>query len=205
MYPLAFDIVPEKNKQKVLDFIHSRGLACSVYGAQALVDGVYNANDAAYGLKILSSTDERSWYNMIRAGSTISMEAWDNKYKSDQDWNHIWGAAAGNLITRKLMGIEPLEPGFGKIRIKPQPATLRHAEIKAPSIRGDIQVSFDNQAGGRFALEVEIPANTRAEVWLPKRSAKYRLTVDNVTQNGTVDGAFVKVEIGSGKHSFVIE
>ncbi|MDR2843026.1 MAG: alpha-L-rhamnosidase, partial [Candidatus Symbiothrix sp.] len=145
-----------------------------------------------------------SWYNMIRAGSTISLEAWDNKYKSDQDWNHIWGAAAGNLITRKLMGIEPIEPGFGKIRIKPQPATLKHAAIKAPSIRGDIYVSFDNQPGERFTLEVEIPANSASEVWLPKLSAKYRLTVDNITQRGTVDGEFVKVEIGSGKHSLVI-
>jgi hypothetical protein len=204
MYPLAFGIVPEKNQQKVIDFIHSRGMACSVYGSQALGDAVYNANDAAYGLQLLSSTDMRSWYNMIRAGSTISMEAWDNKYKSDQDWNHIWGAAAGNLIARKLMGIEPIEPGFKKIRIKPQPATLKQAEIKVPSIRGDIRVSFDNEPNNRFSLEVEIPANSAAEVWLPKPSAKYKLTVDKVAVKGTVDGNFVKVEIGSGKHLFLI-
>jgi hypothetical protein len=205
MYPLAFGIVPEKNKQKVLDFIHSRGMACSVYGAQFLVDAVYNANDAAYGLQLLSSTGIRSWYNMIRAGSTVSMEAWDNKYKSDQCWNHIWGAAAGNLIARKLMGIEPLEPGFRKIRIKPQPATLRQAEIKVPSIRGDIFVSFENLPDEKFTMEVEIPANTTAEVWLPKLSGKYRLTVDDVSQKGEVDGLFVKVKAGSGKHRFVIE
>jgi hypothetical protein len=204
MFPLTFGIVPEKNKQKVIDFIHSRGMVCSVYGAQFLGDAVYNANDAAYGLQLLSSTEMRSWYNMIRAGSTISMEAWDNKYKSDQDWNHIWGAAAGNLIARKLMGIEPVEAGFKKIRIKPQPATLGHAEVKIPSIRGDIRVAFDNQPNERFVLNVEIPANSIAEVWLPKLSAKYKLTVDNVAQKGTVEGGFVKVEVGSGEHHFVI-
>ena len=180
-------------------------MACSVYGAQFLVDAVYNANDAAYGLQLLSSTGIRSWYNMIRAGSTVSMEAWDNKYKSDQCWNHIWGAAAGNLIARKLMGIEPIEPGFRKIRIKPQPATLRQAEIKVPSIRGDIFVSFENLPDEKFTMEVEIPANTTAEVWLPKLSGKYRLTVDDVSQKGEVDGLFVKVKAGSGKHRFVIE
>ncbi|GHT45041.1 hypothetical protein AGMMS49965_21650 [Bacteroidia bacterium] len=205
MYPLAFGIVPKKNKQKVLDFIHSRGMACSVYGAQALSDAVYNANDAVYGLQLLSSTDQRSWYNMIRAGSTISMEAWDNKYKSDQDWNHIWGAAAGNLIARKLMGIEPLEPGFKKIRIKPQPATLRQAEIKVPSIRGDIYVAFDNQPGERFVLKVEIPANTTAEIWLPRLAKNYRLKIDGVSRKGIATGNFVKVEIGSGKHVFEME
>jgi hypothetical protein len=205
MCPLAFGIVPEKNKRKVIDFIHSRGMACSVYGAQTLVDAVYNAEDADYGLQLLSSTDMRSWYNMIRAGSTISMEAWDNKYKSDICWNHIWGAAAGNLIARKLMGIEPLEPGFGKIRIKPQPANLKQAEIKIPSIRGDIQVSFDNQTGERFALDAVIPANSTAEVCLPKLSAHYKLTMDGILQKGTVDGNFVVLEVGSGKHRFLIE
>jgi hypothetical protein len=205
IYPLSFDIVPEKNRQKVIDFIRSRGMAGSVYTSQNLVDAVYNANDAAYGLKLLSATDDRSWYNMIRVGSTISLEAWDNKYKPNQDWNHIWGAAAGNHIARKLMGIEPLDPGFRKIRIKPQPASLKQAEIKIPSVRGDVRVSFDNQTGERFTLEVEIPANSTAEVWLPKLSAKYRLTVDSMTQKGTVEGNFVKVEIGSGKHRFVVE
>jgi hypothetical protein len=133
------------------------------------------------------------------------MEAWDYKYKPDSDWNHIWGAAAGNLIPRKLMGIEPLEAGFRKIRIKPQPATLRQAQIKAPTIRGDILVSFDNQPGEKFMLEVEIPANTTAEVWLPKLSKKYQLTVDNLSQKGRVNGDFVLVEIGSGKHELEIK
>jgi hypothetical protein len=142
---------------------------------------------------------------MIRVGSTISLEAWDNKYKPNQDWNHIWGAAAGNIIARKLMGIEPLEPGFKKIRIKPQPATLGQAEIQVPSVRGDIRVSFDNQPGERFSLLVEIPANSLAEVWLPKIATNYKLTVDNIVAKGKVDDHFVKVDTGSGKHRLVIE
>jgi lysophospholipase L1-like esterase len=204
MYPLAFGITPEKYRQQSLDFIRSRGLACSVYGAQALLDAVYNAHDAAYGLKLLSSTDERSWDNMIRQGSTISMEAWDNKYKPNQDWNHIWGTAAGNVIVRKLMGIEPGEPGFKKIRIKPQPATLQYAEVKTPTVRGDISVAFDNRQAGKFVLDVEIPANTVAEIMLPAPSKKYRLTVDGVSQKGILSNGFVTVETGSGKHRFVI-
>jgi hypothetical protein len=205
IYPLAFGIAPEKNRRKMLDFVRSRGMAGSVYTAQALLDGVYNAHDAGYGLQLLSSTDDRSWYNMIRVGSTISLEAWDNKYKPNQDWNHIWGAAAGNIIARKLMGIEPLDVGFKKIRIKPQPATLGHAEIQVPSVRGVIRVSFENQPGERFSLQVEIPANSVAEVWMPKLSTKYKLTIDGVAAKGIVDGYFVTVNTGSGKHRLIIE
>ncbi|MDR1864520.1 MAG: alpha-L-rhamnosidase [Bacteroidales bacterium] len=205
VYPLAYGIAPEKNRRKILDFIRSHGMAGSVYTAQALLDAIYKTPDADSGLQLLSSTGDRSWYNMIRVGSTISLEAWDNKYKPNQDWNHIWGAAAGNIIARKLMGIEPLESGFKKIRIKPQPATLQHAEIKVPSVRGDIRVAFDNQPNEQFSLEVEIPANSIGEIQLPKLSAKYKLTVDNTVQKGTIEGDFVKVDIGSGKHRFVIE
>lgn len=91
MFPLAFGLVPEKQVKGVLGFIRSRGMACSVYGAQFLLDALYEGGDAEYGLHLLSSTAERSWYNMIRAGSTVATEAWDNKYKPNQDWNHAWG------------------------------------------------------------------------------------------------------------------
>ena len=75
MFPLAFGLVEDKNIESVLKFIRSRGMACSVYGSQFLLDGVYDAGDDDYGLQLLSSIGERSWYNMIRKGSTISMEA----------------------------------------------------------------------------------------------------------------------------------
>ena len=205
MFPLAFDMVPAKNIKTVIDFIRSRGMACSVYGSQFLMDAVYNINDADYGLKLLSSTTERSWYNMIRVGSTISLEAWDNKYKPNQDWNHAWGAVPANAIPRKLMGVEPLEPGFRKIRIKPQPSTLAYAELTLPTIRGSVKVSFKNNPGEKFEMEIEIPANTIAEVWLPLFDKKQRINMDGITQKAFVDGDFVIVSAGSGKHSFTVE
>jgi hypothetical protein len=205
MFPLAFGIVPPGRTASVAAFMHSRGMACSVYGAQFLLDALYNAHDADRALQLLTSTAERSWYNMIRTGSTISLEAWDNIYKPNQDWNHAWGAAPANLIPRRLMGIEPLEPGFRRIRIKPQPATLRHAEIRLPSVRGDIRMSFDNLPGEHFTLEADIPANATAEVWLPNISKNGRLTVDGIPCKGRVDGRFLIVDAGSGKHLFTVE
>lgn len=206
MFPLAFGLVPENRIDDVLKFIHSRGMACSVYGAQFLIDGIYDANDAGYGLQLLSSTGERSWYNMIRAGSTITMEAWDNKYKPNQDWNHAWGAAPANLIPRKLMGIEPLEPGFRKIRIKPQPGPLKSAEIKHPTIRGDITVSFTNNPGQSFHLEISIPANTTADVYLPFYSESQSIRINEQPVKQRREGNFSVIEsIGSGKWNFTVE
>ncbi|MDR2036741.1 MAG: family 78 glycoside hydrolase catalytic domain [Bacteroidales bacterium] len=205
IFPLAFDMVPAKNSKTVTDFVRSRGMACSVYGAQFLMDAVYNGNDSDYGFQLLSSTAERSWYNMIRAGSTITLEAWGRNYKPNLDWNHAWGAVPANIIPRKLMGIEPLEPGFRKIRIKPQPSSLSHAEIVVPSIRGNIKVSFNNTPGTKFEMEIEIPANTVAEVWLPLFDRKQQIIMNGVAQKGTIDGIFVKLQAGSGKHRFLVQ
>jgi hypothetical protein len=206
MFSLAFGIAPKKNIDKINAFIHSRGMACSVYGSQFLLEAVYDGNNADYGLELLTSISDRSWYNMIRAGSTISMEAWDNKYKPNQDWNHAWGAAPANIIPRKLMGIEPIEPGFEKIRIKPQPSNLEFAEIKYPTIRGSVSVSFKNQPDQSFMLSTETPANTKAEVYLPSMSKNQKITMDGEEVNYKLEGNFVIIEnVGSGNHVFEVK
>ncbi|WP_423128392.1 alpha-L-rhamnosidase C-terminal domain-containing protein [Gaoshiqia sp. Z1-71] len=205
MFPLAFGLAPEKNIAAINDFIRSRGMACSVYGSQFLMDAVYDGNNGDYGLELLTSTSERSWYNMIRAGSTISMEAWDNKYKPNQDWNHAWGAVPANIIPRKLMGIEPLEPGFRKIRIKPQPASLSHAEIKHPTIRGDVSVSFDNNPGKSFRLNVTIPANSTADVYLPFWSKSQQVMMNGTVVQYRQEGKYAVIEgTGSGNSAFEV-
>ncbi len=205
MFPLAFGLAPEKNIADINQFIQSRGLACSVYGSQFLMDAIYDGNNADYGLSLLTSTAERSWYNMIRAGSTIAMEAWDNKYKPNQDWNHAWGAAPANIIPRKLMGIEPLEPGFSKIRIKPQPSSLEYAEIKCPTIRGDVWVSFQNKPQQSFILNVTTPANSTTDVYLPFWSKSQKMSMNGTEVKFRQEGNYAVIEnVGSGKSVFEV-
>ncbi len=199
MFPLAFGLVPDRYVKTVTAFIRSREMACSVYGSQFLLDAVYDANDADYGLHLLTSTAERSWYNMIRVGSTITLEAWDNKYKPNQDWNHAWGAAPANLIPRKLMGIEPLEPGFSRIRIKPQPSSLEWAEIKHPLPTGEVKMSFRNFPGVSFVMELTLPANSTAQVYLPLISKRQRVLVNGQAISFKVQGKYAVIEsVGSG-------
>lgn len=192
---------------RIADYLVSRGMDCSVYAAQFLLDALYDTGKADAAFKLLTATDLRSWYNMIRAGSTITMEAWDILFKYNQDWNHIWGAVPANVIPRKLMGIEPVEPGFRRARIKPQPGPLRTASITMPTIRGDVGVSFDN-APGRFVLEVAMPVNMVGDVYLPLYSqGRFTLTMDGKSLPGVkAENGFVKVpDVGSGKHVFRID
>ncbi|WP_339725877.1 family 78 glycoside hydrolase catalytic domain [uncultured Paraglaciecola sp.] len=163
MMPLAFGMVPEEYIPSVVAFIKSRGMACSVYGAQYLLEGLYKAGEGQYGLDLMRATHDRSWYNMIKVGSTITMEAWDMKYKPNSDWNHAWGAAPANIVGRYLWGIQPKTPGFTNIIIRPQMADLKHSEIVVPTLSGKISGSYQLQASGSQKFSFIIPANTTAE------------------------------------------
>ena len=142
---------------------------------------------------------------MIRIGSTITTEAWDDVFKPNQDWNHAWGAAPANLIPRKLMGIEPMEPGFSKIRIKPQPATLKSAAIKYPTIKGDIFMEFINNPEESFELSVEIPANTTADIYLPYYNKNQKVKMNDKSVKFSHDDNFIVIKsVGSGRWVFSV-
>lgn len=175
MFALAFGLVKKADCRSVAAFCESRGMACSVYGAQFLLDALYENGLGEYAYTLLTSTRKRSWWNMLRMGSTITTEAWDGIYKPNLDWNHAWGAAAGNLIVRRLLGVRPLSPGCSSIIIQPQPGSVREATAKVPTMNGCVGVHFKNPAQGAFLLELDVPANMRASVILP--GSKKRLTV----------------------------
>jgi alpha-L-rhamnosidase len=163
MMALAFGIVPEKNIGSVVEFIKSRGMACSVYGAQFLLEGLYLAGEEQYALDLMRATNDRSWWNMIKAGSTISLEAWDIKYKPNSDWNHAWGAAPANIIPRYLWGIRPKTAGSDIVKISPRMGDLKFSSIKTPVshglIKGEYRLVNDHLKSYSFV----IPANMTAE------------------------------------------
>jgi len=167
MLPLAFGLVPEADVDRVADFVAGRGMACSVYGAQYLLDGLFGAGRDREAIALLTATGDRGWLHMSRdLGSTITLEAWDAAYKPNLDWNHAWGAVPANVIPRKLMGIEPLEPGFGRIRIRPRLGGLEWAKIRHPSPRGPVDLAVTSSAG-RWEAGVDLPDGVVAELHAP--------------------------------------
>ncbi len=102
-------------------------------------------------------------------GTTITLEAWDNRYKGNQDWNHAWGAAPANVLPRKLLGIEPIEPGWTRLQICPRLGNLKWAEGRVPTPHGAVVVRAE--AGEEYRLDVTIPAGTTARVLLPLKNA----------------------------------
>ncbi len=172
MMPLAFNMVPEEHIASVVEFIKTRGMACSVYGSQYLMEALYNANEDNYALELMTATHDRSWYNMIKVGSTITLEAWDMKYKPNADWNHAWGAVPANVIPRYLWGIQPQKAGFDIAIIKPQMGALTNSSIEVPTIKGKIIAEYKFVSDRIQIYNIEIPANMVAEFKVSASSNK---------------------------------
>ncbi|GAB4021502.1 hypothetical protein GCM10028808_66560 [Spirosoma migulaei] len=204
MFALVFGLIPADDLASVKQFIKSRRMACSVYGAQFLLDALYDYDMGDYALELLTATTQRSWYNMIRTGSTITLEAWDKVYKPNLDLNHAWGAAPANLIVRKLMGIETIAPGFETFQIKPQLGSLTYASLKAPTIKGNISVTFRKQIT-QATMDIVIPGGTTAYVYMPNASGRRNLFLDGKPiRNEPRNGFSLLQNVRSGKHTIVL-
>jgi len=202
MFSMAFDLVPEKQRKNVSKYIVSRGMACSVYGSQYLLEALYKAGEEDHALSLMTSDSQRSWMNMLRVGSTMTTEAWDEQFKPNLTWNHAWGSAPANITARKLMGIEPLKPTFSLFRIAPQPGFLHEASIRVPTIRGSVECHLMNE-DKRWQMKVSVPGNAEAELWLPAAFVRVRInskTVQSLRTEDFAGGRRNVYKLGSGIH-----
>ena len=135
-------------------FMFRKGMACSVFGSQFLLEACYMANCAPFALELMLSRDRCSWFRMMERGATISMEAWDDAIKPNQDWNHPWGAAPANIIPRFFCGIRPTQPGFKRFVVDPQNCGVQFC-FKHPTPHGVIELD----SCGKLV----VPAGTEAE------------------------------------------
>ncbi|MDA3893987.1 MAG: family 78 glycoside hydrolase catalytic domain [Salinivirgaceae bacterium] len=176
MFPLAFDLVPEKNIPTVINFIKSKGMACSVYGAQYLLEGLCKYGEEEYALSLVTDTiGDRNWFNMLRLGSSMTLEAWDAKYKSNLDWNHAWATAPLNIIVRYIWGITPEQPGFKHIKISPRLNSLSYSSIKVPSINGCIIADYESSIDRKQIYNIVLPKNTTAKFFIDTKPKTIRI------------------------------
>lgn len=175
MFPLAFGLTPESLKPGVVKFIQSRGMACSVYGAQYLLEALFEAGQPQAAIDLITHAGPRSWLAMIDQGSTMTLEAWGPQYKINLDWNHAWATAPLNIIPRRLFGIEPAEAGFRVIRLRPQLTPLPWAKIVVPTPSGPIRAEWSNE--GRPTLKLDLPAGIQIDP-ADREPKQFRLEVN---------------------------
>jgi alpha-L-rhamnosidase len=80
---------------------------------------------------------------------------------------HYSFGAVARWMFQTAAGIDMAEPGFQRLRIRPQPGEgLRWVKAGYRSIHGQIATQWRTE-DGKLTLAVTVPANTTAEVYLP--------------------------------------
>jgi hypothetical protein len=188
LFPLAFDLVPAEHQTQVTHWLAERGMACSVYAAQYLLEGLFQHDAAGTALELISAPTDRSWRHMVESGTTITWEAWDQRYKPNQDWNHAWGAAPANLLPRFVLGAQPIAAGWERALIRPHADGLTFSEGKIPTPRGAIQVSWKRDSS--FTLKLSLPSGVSARVELPATETAQGVLIDSKPVEATRIGGY---------------
>lgn len=192
LFPLAFGLVPPDRRTRIAEWLVSRHMAGSVYAAQYLLEALFENGEDAAALALIIAPGDRSWRHMVDSGATITWEAWDQKYKPNQDWNHAWGAAPANLLPRFVLGAQPLTPGWNRALIQPHPGTLAWVQGRMPTPHGTLSLSWSQEKS--FTLTLTLPAGMTAKVELPAQEGSSGVWVDGARVKACREGQWWTLE-----------
>jgi len=210
--PLVVGLVEPARQAGVLENlvrdIRSRGNRVTAgdigfyYVVQALLQG--GRSDVLYDM--LCQTNGPGYMYQLKHNATSLTEAWDTDPASSQ--NHCMLGHIEEWFYSGLLGIRPGAPGFQQIIIRPQPVgDLTWANGYYDSVYGRIGSAW-NRAGNRLSMDITLPANTTATVFVPARDSA------DVTESGQpaakargvkllrMDAGVAVFAVGSGVYHF---
>ena len=189
---LVPDDMRKDTGQRLAEMIALNGnhMATGFLGTRPLLPVLSSAGQHDLATFLLQSHEFPSWGYEIDQGATSIWERWDSYTKEDgfgrhnaamNSFAHYAFGAVCEWMFRTLAGIESDGPGYSKIIIRPTPpapeSNAQHEPIswvKASydSIRGRITSDWKIE-GDRFLVDVHIPANTTATVFIPAADPRH--------------------------------
>ena len=185
---LHFGLAKEKDRETITKALvtnienHKNHLTTGFVGTPYLCHALSDngAHDTASVL--FMREDLPSWLYAVKKGATTLWERWDAILPDGtmQDpglnsMNHYANGAIGDWMYRKIGGINQIEAGYHRFYIRPmfvQGIEETHTELESPY--GKI-VSDWSCRKGKIRVEVQIPANTTAVLYLPEKEKALEL------------------------------
>ncbi|RIE05103.1 hypothetical protein D3H35_02945 [Cohnella faecalis] len=179
---LAWRLVPDELREaalrRLVGKIEEAGdmAATGFHGTKHLMEVLSESGYEALAFRLLLREQYPSWLYSVRQGATTIWERWDGWTEErgfqDPGMNslcHYAFGSVGEWLYRHVGGIrpDPLSPGFGRSVIRPRPlGGLVSTRCEYDSIRGIIATDWTLR-DGEFELELTVPANTTALVYVP--------------------------------------
>ena len=148
----------------------STGFAGTPFVTDALTDTGHL--DEAY--RLLLQTENPSWLYSVTMGATTIWERWDSMLPDGTinpgemtSFNHYALGAVVDWMHRTIGGLSPLEPGYSRILLAPQPGGgLQWAETSLETPLGLASVRWE-LVDGRVELDATVPEGCEAVLRLP--------------------------------------
>ena len=196
---LQFNMLPANLRQQAADRLvkniarYKNHLTTGFLGTPYLCDVLNKFGYADIAYQLLLQDTYPSWLYPIKQGATTIWERWDG-IKTDgtfedasmNSYNHYAYGAIGDWMYQNIAGIQAATPGYKKIIIKPVlGGKLTWAEASYNCPYGTIKSNW-KITGGKFALDITIPQNTTADIFVPDVQGKN----------------YVKYTVKAGEHHF---
>lgn len=220
---LYFDMLPESLRKKTAERLveniatYENHLTTGFLGTPYICHVLtrFGYNDIAY--KLLLQETYPSWLYPVKSGATTIWERWDGQ-KPDgtfqttnmNSFNHYAYGAIGDWLYRVAAGLQEASPGFREIVVKPHLGggfTHIEAELMTPYGKAVSAWKIENS---QLMMNVTIPANSAATIYIPAKSADHIMeggkvlsAIKEITVTGKEEG-YVVVKLGSGDYVFVI-
>jgi alpha-L-rhamnosidase len=211
--PLRFGVVPPEKRAAVIAKLQdqilnqSKGhLDTGMSGTYFLIEYLQQTGQDELLATIFNQSTYPGWGYMLASGATTLWEQWNGYYSHI----HSCFASPGGWFYQGLAGIRPnaSAPGFKEILIKPAiVGNVTWVRCHHDSPHGRI-VSNWRRDGDSLTMEVKIPANTSATVFVPALEVAY-VTESGKSATRTPDVKFLHFEsgvavfeVGSGNYRF---
>ena len=214
---LYYDLVDKEEKQYVLKQLvksiqrENWHLDVGIFGIKWLLFALTENGESDIAYRIATQTTPPSYGYWLECGATTMWENWYGDATLFGSLNHYSFGSIGAWFYKALAGIniDPERPGFKHIIIRPWPVgDLTWAQAEHESMYGMIASSW-RIADGKFSLDVTIPTNTTATVYVPTENP------DSVQEGGVpaskaeavqllrIEDSNVLFEVDSGRYRFV--
>ncbi|MCH8978419.1 MAG: family 78 glycoside hydrolase catalytic domain [Armatimonadetes bacterium] len=159
---------------KLVENIERHGhLTTGFVGAKDLMLVLRDIGRVDLAYKLLLSDEHLGWLHSVKHGATTIWERWNGWTPEEgfanpamNSFSHYALGAVGQFMFETIAGIRPLEPGYKRILIAPEPGPLTSAAATYDSVRGRIATDWRIE-NGRFNLKLSVPPNTEAVIRLP--------------------------------------
>ncbi len=110
------------------------------------------------------------WKDMLDLGATT----WFEMPEPTRSDCHAWSSWIARDLLTEVLGIQPLEPGYRTVMVRPQPANLSHASGGMPVPGGHVRVSWKTE-GATMRAEVCLDGACRGGVFVAPDGEKFPL------------------------------